>query len=58
MQIINNDIIEVIADYGKILISKDDPECTAHHLWLGIYDSPDNWEEIDDNSDYWQKVTI
>ena len=46
MQIINGDIIEVIADEGMILVNKEDPEVTAHHLWLGIHDSPSNWEEI------------
>ena len=43
MKIINDKIIEVIADEGKILT---DGEIYAHHLWLGIGDSPSNWQEI------------
>lgn len=43
MQIINNQIIEIIADEGMILT---DGESYGHHLWLGINDSPDNWQEI------------
>ena len=47
MQIIQGDITEVIADEGMILLNKDG-ETTAHHLWLGILDSPDNWTEVPD----------
>jgi hypothetical protein len=43
MKIINNEIIEVIADEGKILTNG---EIYAHHLWLSIFDSPSNWQEI------------
>lgn len=42
MKIINN---EIIADEGKILTNG---ETYAHHLWLGIYDSPSNWQEINE----------
>lgn len=42
MKIINN---EVIADEGKILTNG---ETYAHHLWLSIYDSPSNWQEINE----------
>lgn len=43
MQIIKNDIIEIIADEGMILTNS---ETYAHHIWLGINDSPSNWQEI------------
>jgi len=43
MKILNNEIIEVIADEGMILTNR---ETYAHHLWLGIEDSPANWQEI------------
>lgn len=46
MQIIQGDIIEVIADEGMILVNKEDTSVTAHHLWLGKNDSPSNWDEI------------
>lgn len=45
MKILNNDIIEIIADEGKILTNG---EIYAHHLWLSIYDSPSNWFEINE----------
>lgn len=43
MKIIQNEIIEVIADDGMILTNG---ETYAHHLWLSILDSPSNWQEI------------
>lgn len=51
MQIIQGEITEVIADEGKILINKADPTVKAHHLWLGIYDSPTNWQEVNDDGE-------
>lgn len=46
MQIIQGDIVEVIADEGMILVNKQDPTTIAHHLWLSILDDPSNWNEI------------
>lgn len=43
MQIIQDKIIEIIADEGMILTNG---EIYTHHLWLGIADSPSNWQEI------------
>ena len=43
MQIIQGEIIEIIADEGMALTNG---ETYAHHLWLGIEDSPSNWQEI------------
>jgi len=57
MQIIQGDIIEVIADEGMMLINKAEPEFTAHHLWLSINDSPSNWnevEEVNTNGESWE----
>lgn len=48
MQIIYGDIIEVIADEGMMLVNKEDETMTAHHLWLGVGDSPSNWLEVPD----------
>ena len=45
MQIIKGEIVEVFADEGKILTNG---ETYAHHLLLGIYDSPSNWQEINE----------
>ena len=46
MQIIQGEIIEVIADEGMMLVNKEDNSMIAHHLWLGINDSPSNWLEV------------
>lgn len=43
MKIIEGEIVEVIADEGMALTNG---ETYAHHVWLGIYDSPSNWHEI------------
>lgn len=44
MKIFNNDgITEIVADEGKALTNG---EVYAHHIWLGIIDSPSNWHEI------------
>lgn len=48
MQVIQGSIVEVIADEGMILVNKEDPEVTAHHLWLGVNDSPSNWDEVEE----------
>lgn len=45
MQIITGAITEIIADPGYILINKND-EVMAHHLWLSITDTPENWLEV------------
>ena len=44
MTILNNQIIEIIADDGMVLTNDDINYCT--HVYLGIYDSPSNWREI------------
>jgi len=43
MKILYNEITEIIAGEGMILTNGD---AYAHHVWLGIYDSPSNWHEI------------
>ena len=45
MKIIEGEITEVIANEGMALTNG---ETYAHHLWLGINDSPLNWSEIPD----------
>lgn len=44
MQIIYGEIVEVIADEGKVLTNDDVNYAT--HLYLSINDSPSNWHEI------------
>ena len=44
MQVINDEIIEVIADEGKVLTNDDINYAT--HLYLSINDSPSNWREV------------
>lgn len=34
------------ASPGSLIIHKDDPTFRSTELWLGIGDSPDNYEEI------------
>ena len=46
MKVIQGEIVEVIADDGMVLVSKEDETMIAHHLWLGINDSPSNWLEV------------
>lgn len=44
MKILNNEIIEVIADEGMVLTN--DNINYATHLYLSINDSPSNWREV------------
>lgn len=46
MKVIQGEIVEVIADESMMLVNKEDETTTAHHLWLGINDSPSNWLEV------------
>lgn len=45
MTIIYNQIIEIIADEGKVLTNDDINYST--HLYLGKDDSPSNWREVE-----------
>ena len=38
----------IIADNGKIFALKSTGEIVAKELWLGINDSADNYEEVDE----------
>lgn len=44
MQILNNKIIELIADDGNLLTNDNINYCT--HVYLSINDSPFNWHEV------------
>lgn len=44
MQIINNSIVEIIADEGMVLTNDDINYCT--HVYLSINDSSSNWHEV------------
>lgn len=43
MTVIEGNPVEVIADEGMILT---DGETYSEHVYLGIYDAPENWREV------------
>lgn len=45
MQIIQGLITELIADEDKVLTNDNINFCT--HVYLGINDSPSNWQEVE-----------
>ncbi len=53
MKMIRSTLVELRADEGMILVDKDG--YGAKLLYLGIYDSPDNYEEIPEE-DYIEPV--